>query len=80
MRICRSGCINVRLRLRTIPRPREGEFLKNITSVLTSVAVRSGVAGSTRTRVAVDTVVTRSAILTCTRTAVVNVCQKVKRH
>ena len=43
--------------------------------VLTGVTVRSGVAGSTRTRVAVDTVVTRSAILTYTRTAVVNVCQ-----
>ena len=46
--------------------------------VLTVVAVRSGVAGSTRTRVPVDTVVTRSAILTHTRTAVVNVCQSHK--
>ena len=49
---------------------------KTITlNVLTVVAVWSGVAGSTRTRVAVDTVVTRSAILTRIRTAVVNVCQ-----
>ena len=75
-----SGFINVWLRLRTFPQPMEGNLYGNITNVLTGVAVRTGVAGSTRTRVGVDTVVTRSAILTYTRTAVVNVCQQAKSH